>query len=106
MSKIEYSDADKKRIRGMIKAFSGARRFLHPRCGICWAIQSWAGGREERVQAEDDATQLVCRAISWHSYLEGFLGFGEGHPRDNPDSIAWRKAWLDKLIKDCKEAIK
>ncbi|WP_152239495.1 hypothetical protein [Xanthomonas sp. LMG 12461] len=106
MSKIEYSDADKKRIRGMVKAFSGARGFLDPRYGVCHALYKWYVCGEGRVEAYQDSIELMQRSLGWDNYLEGFVGYGNGHPASNPHAVDWRKAWLDKLIKDCKEAIK
>lgn len=106
MSKIQYSDEDKKRIRGMVKAFSGARGFLDPRFGICWALNRWAACGKGRTGAFSDSIELVRRSLGGDIYLEGFVGYGNGQPISNPHAAAWRQAWLDKLIADCKEAIK
>ncbi len=104
-----YTETQKTRIRGMIEAFEGCREYLHHNVkahrGICAALRRWSDDNATlRLQARRDAVQLITRAIPWKPYLENWQGVNR---YDVPfeTRLANRRAWLDKLIADCKAAL-
>lgn len=113
MSKIQYSDEEKARIKLMATAFRGCGKYLEQVSGICTALHIWEkrsriGNAKTRASAGDAARALIHRAIDF-TWFDSWLR-SNGHPEapwDNTGlSLAARRAWLEKLIDDCEEAIK
>lgn len=106
--KHTYTGDDRVRIQGMIDAFLGAREYLTAGSGLCIAVVKWDSANfPRREQAREDALALICRALVGEQYLEHWeRSSGFTNPRENPDAIAWREAWIEKIVSDCREALK
>lgn len=106
-----YTDQQKARIRGMIEAFEGCRRYLKKRQGICAALSAWRWNGDDRFQAHYDAGRLIDRALDGYAWLDSWLWNNDARSkaplssRSAEEMLAIRHLWLDKLIADCKAVL-
>lgn len=105
MKKHTYTEDKKAHIRGMIRAFKGAKKHLVSSYGVCYAICQW---RNEAFafhsQDAARAKRLVARALGNHVWLESWL-YERGHEPSSAELFKLRKQWLDQLIADCEAAL-
>ena len=113
MNTHQYSEDDKQRIRLMVEAFEGCRKYVEQSVrdggGLCMALVNWeiegAVPWGARAKAASDAGSLIRRALNGHVFLEYWRRHRNLPYKSLATRIRMRHMWLDKLIADCKAAL-